>query len=131
MSENLVEVKNLKEYVNINAPLALIDYHFVRSGDTIKALITVEFNGEIRDISATGNGRLDAVSNALKKNLSISYSGLTYTEHALQTGSSSQAVSYVSITDDEGKVSWGAGIHADIIASSICALFSAINKRLV
>ena len=119
-----------KEYVNINAPLKLADYHFVRSGDAIKALVTVEFNGEVRDISAEGNGRLDAVSNAIKKNLGISYSGLTYTEHALESGSSSKAVTYVGITGDDGKMSWGAGVHDDIIASSIYALFSAINKKL-
>ena len=118
-----------KEYVNVNTPLSLVDYHFVRSGDVIKAYVTVEYNGETKDISAEGNGRLDAVSNALKKNLGISYSNLNYTEHALDLGSSSQAVSYVGITDDMGKVSWGAGIHDDIIASSIYALFSAINKK--
>ena len=118
-----------KEYVNVNTPLSLVDYHFVRSGEVIKAYVTVEYNGESKDISAEGNGRLDAVSNALKKNLGISYSNLNYTEHALDLGSSSQAVSYVGITDDSGKVSWGAGIHDDIIASSIYALFSAINKK--
>ena len=118
-----------KEYVNINAPLSLVDYHFVRSGEVIKAYVTVDLNGEVKDISAEGNGRLDAVSNALKKSLGISYSNLTYTEHALNLGSSSQAVSYVGITDDAGKISWGAGIHDDIIASSIHALFSAINKK--
>ena len=119
-----------KEYVNINAPLKLEDYHFVRSGDAIKALVTVEFNGEVRDIAAEGNGRLDAVSNAIKKNLGIIYSGLTYTEHALESGSSSKAVTYVGITGDDGKMSWGAGVHDDIIASSIYALFAAINKKL-
>lgn len=130
LPEEVLEIFK-QEYVNINTPLSLVDYHFVRSGDSIKALITVNHHGEQKDISADGNGRLDAVSNALKKNLGISYSNLTYTEHALNQGSSSQAVSYVSITDDKGKVSWGAGIHDDIIASSICALFSAINKDII
>lgn len=119
-----------KEYVNINTPLSLVDYHFVRSGAVIKALVTVEYNGEVRDISAEGNGRLDAVSNAIKKNLGISYSNLSYTEHALEEGSTSKAVSYVGIMNDDGKMSWGVGIHDDIIASSIYALFSAINKRI-
>ena len=130
LPEEVLEIFK-QEYVNINAPLSLVDYHFVRSGDSIKALITVNHHGEQKDISADGNGRLDAVSNALKKNLGISYSNLTYTEHALNQGASSQAVSYGSITDDKGKVSWGAGIHDDIIASSICALFSAINKDII
>lgn len=127
--EEVLDVFN-KEYVNVNEPLALRDYHFVRSGATIKAFVTVEFNGDVKDISADGNGRLDAVSNAIKKNLDIDYSNLNYTEHALETGSSSKAVSYVGITDRVGKVSWGAGINDDIIASSICALFSAINKAI-
>ena len=84
----------------------------------------------MRDISAEGNGRLDAVSNAIRKNLGISYSNLTYTEHALEEGSTSKAVSYVGIMDDDGKTSWGVGVHDDIIASSIYALFSAINKKI-
>ena len=118
----------IKEYVNINAPLSLVDYHFIRSGDLIKAILTVSYNGELRDIAADGNGRLDAVSNALKKNLGINYSNLTYTEHALEEGSTSKAVSYVGILTEDGKMSWGVGIHDDIIASSIYALFSAINN---
>ncbi len=120
----------VKEYVNINAPLSLVDYHFIRSGDSIKAILTVSYMGELRDISADGNGRLDAVSNALKRNLGIAYSNLTYTEHALEEGSTSKAVSYVGILGDNGKMSWGVGIHDDIIASSIYALFSAINKKM-
>ena len=119
-----------REYVNIEAPLDLHDYHFVRKGDQIKAILTVEYNGEIRDIAADGNGRLDAVSNAIKKNLGIEYSGLTYTEHALESGSTSKAVTYVSISDESGKLHWGVGVHDDIIAASIHALISAINKKL-
>ena len=34
------------EYVNINAPLNLLDYHFVRNADSMKAFVTVEYNGE-------------------------------------------------------------------------------------
>ncbi len=118
------------QYININAPLAIHDYHFVRKNDQIKAILTVEWNGEIRDISADGNGRLDAVSNAFKKNLGLVYSNMTYTEHALTQGSHSQAVTYVSITDESGGLHWGAGVHDDIIAASINALVSAINRKL-
>ena len=118
------------QYVNINAPIALEDYHFVRKPDTMKAIVTISQNGETRDISAEGNGRLDAVSNALKQHLGLEYSSLTYTEHALSTESTSQAITYVSITFKDGKISWGAGVHDDIIAASICALISAINRKL-
>ncbi|MBQ8818565.1 MAG: 2-isopropylmalate synthase [Clostridia bacterium] len=119
-----------KEYVGINAPIELVDYHFVRRGDVIKAIITINQNGEISDISAEGNGRLDAVSNAIKKHLTIDYTNLTYTEHALTSDSASKAVTYVSITFSDGKTVWGAGVHDDIIASSICALMCAINRKI-
>ena len=119
-----------EQYVNITAPLEVADCHFVRKGDQMKAMLTVNFNGEEKDISAEGNGRLDAVSNAFKRNLGLSYSNLTYTEHALESGSTSKAVTYVGIIDDNGKMHWGSGVHEDIITSSIQALVSAINKKL-
>ena len=118
------------EYVNINSPLDLLDYHFVRSADSMKAFVTVNYNGEKKDISANGNGRLDAISNAFKENLGLEYSNLTYTEHALTSDSNSQAVTYVSIMAPSGKVFWGVGVHDDIIASSVYALVSAINRSL-
>ena len=118
------------EYVNINSPLNLIDYHFVRSADSMKAFVTVEFNGVKKDISANGNGRLDAISNAFKENLGFEYSNLTYTEHALTSDSDSKAVTYVSVMAPTGKVYWGVGVHDDIIASSVYALVSAINRSI-
>lgn len=116
-------------YVNINNHIRLVDYHFVRTPE-IHVALTVEIDGEIKELTATGNGRLDAVSNAVKSQLDIEFSDLTYEEHALTKGSSSQAITYMSITLSNGKKVWGAGIHDDIIASSINALFSAINRSI-
>ena len=116
-------------YVNINNHIRLIDYHFVRT-PAIKVMLTVEIDGEVKELTAGGNGRLDAVSNAVKRQLGIGFSDLTYEEHALNKGSSSQAITYVSITLSNGRKVWGAGIHDDIIASSINALFSAINRGI-
>lgn len=116
-------------YVNINTCVKLIDYHFVRN-DEIKVNLTVEIDGQVKELTATGNGRLNAVSNAIKTQLNIKYSELTYEEHALTKGSTSQAITYVSITLENGKKVWGAGIHDDIIASSIYALFSAVNRSI-
>ena len=116
-----------ENYVNINNRIKLVDYHFVRTPE-INVTLTVEIDGEKKELKATGNGRLDAVSNAVKKQLGIEFSELTYEEHALTKGSSAQAITYVSVTLPNGKKVWGAGIHDDIIASSINALFSAINR---
>lgn len=128
-AEEVLEIF-IREYVNIESPLSVSDCHFVRKGDQIKAMLTVSINGEEKDIAAEGNGRLDAVSNAFKRHLGLEYSGLTYHEHALESGSTSRAVTYVSITDEDGKQHWGAGVDEDIIASSVHALVSAINKKI-
>ncbi len=117
-------------YVNINNHIKLIDYHFIRAAEDIRVMLTVEVDGEVKEITSRGNGRLDAVSNAVKKEFKIEFSELTYEEHALTKGSTSQAITYVSITMADGKKIWGAGIHDDIIASSINALFSAVNRSI-
>lgn len=118
-----------KEYANINTHIQLFDYHFVR-GEQINVTLTVELEGKKRDIVGKGNGRLDAVSNAVREHLGIAFSDMTYEEHALTSGSSSQAVTYLSIKLADGEKVWGVGIHDDIIASSINALFSAINRSI-
>ncbi len=118
-----------KEYVNVNDTVRLIDYRFVRS-NVMNVTLHIDVDGERKEISASGNGRLDAVSNALKKHLDVSFTDLTYEEHALTKGSSSQAITYVSITCHSGRKVWGVGIHDDIIASSVNALFSALNRSM-
>ena len=116
-------------YINVNTPIELVDYHFVRTPE-IKVTLTLRVDGVEKDVVASGNGRLDAVSNAIKQHLGIKYFDLTYEEHALTIGSSSRAVTYVSIRLADGKKVWGVGVHDDIIASSINALFSAINRGI-
>ena len=74
-----------------------------------------------------GNGRLDAVSNAIKQYFNISYELTFYEEHSLTKGSSSKAVAYVGVIC-KGKTFWGVGIDADIIKASIEALTVAVNK---
>ena len=116
-------------YVNLNAPLSFISYHFEKSED-YQTTVKVEINGEVRELTGNGNGRLDAISNALQTGLGLSFTDLVYNEHALETGSSSQAISYIGITDANGSVHWGSGIDADIMTSSVKALFSAVNNML-
>lgn len=125
------EILNIfkQEYFNLSEPIHMIDYHFVRTHEVMVTL-TIEINGEKKDIVGRGNGRLDAVNNAITSSLNINYKDLLYKEHALTKGSTSQAVAYVGIHDENGKMFWGAGIHDDIIAASVIALFSAVNRLM-
>ncbi|MGN1266870.1 MAG: 2-isopropylmalate synthase [Dorea sp.] len=119
-----------KNYVNVNTQIELVDYHFVRDAEEIQVVLTVKSNGETKTFLGRGNGRLDAISNVIKQQLGIKFSELTYEEHALNKGSNSQAITYVRITTEDQRKVWGAGIHDDIIASSIKALFSALNRSV-
>lgn len=93
----------------------------------ITALVSIKINGKIASVEAEGNGRLDAVSNAVKKYFGVQYVLKGYEQHALGNGSSSKAVSYLGVEKD-GVTYWGAGIHTDIIRASVEALVSALNN---
>lgn len=119
------------EYVNVEKPYKLIDFLLKKEPDgTRSGSVDMEVDGEKVTYSARGNGRLDAISNAIQKNLGLKYSNVTYNEHALEIGQSSRAIAYISITSEDGKVVWGAGMDTDIITASIQALISAINRMV-
>ena len=116
------------KYIDITKPFDVVDFKFEEVGESgVKAYLTVSKNGTTKHMSALGNGRLDAVSNAFKEEYGISFDNLSYTEHDLDSGSASRAVSYVGLSTDK-KTFWGIGIHNDIIASSIKAFVSAVNR---
>lgn len=95
----------------------------------ITADVTIEYEGR-RDVAvASGNGRLDAVSNAVKQYFCVDYKLLVYEEYALSQGSSSQAAAYIGI-EAMGRLYWGVGFHADIVRASIHALSVAVNHFL-
>lgn len=120
-----------ENYLNVKAPVDVPEAHFVQEPDkTISAKVTVAIEGrETKVYEATGNGRLDAVATALKQAIPLDFTVEDYSEHAIERHSTSEAVSYVSISAN-GKIVWGAGRNTDIIVSSINALLSAINHIL-
>ncbi len=116
------------EYVNISSPLEITDVEFTGKKGT-SATVSMTFNGSAVTETDSGTGRLDAVSNAIKKATGIHYTLVSYSEHAMTKGSTSDAMAYVGIINGAGKIVWGAGTHNDIITASINALVSAVNRR--
>ena len=113
-------------YINTKSIFHIDECHF-KQVDGITAEVTINHAGESKVITSNGNGRLDAVSNAIKQYFNISYELSFYEEHSLTKGSSSKAVAYVGIICN-GKTFWGVGIDPDIIRASIEALIVAVNK---
>ena len=125
------EVLNIfKEHYFIGeSAITVSDMHFFRNADTVETEITFRNNGEETTLRASGNGSLDAVSNALKKYTGKTYKLQVYTEHSMQEkGSGSVAAAYIGIENQSGEMSWGAGTNTDIIHASVDALISAFNN---
>ena len=118
-------------FENVTTPYNINGVHFKQLDEgRIEAQVTSNYEGgEYATAYAEGNGRLNAVSNALKQQYNLQYDLVSYTEHALEQSSSAQAIAYVGIKKPDGILSWGAGVDPDIIRASIDALVTAINNR--
>lgn len=118
-------------YLNNKTPLNVPEAHFTQNPDsTITAHITVA-NGSNAPVTcdAVGNGRLDAVANAIEQTTGMHFTLVHYSEHALDNDTDSRACCYVGLKWASGKETWGCGTHTDIIVAGIRALVSAINNQ--
>lgn len=115
-------------FEDVNKPYGISEVHF-RQHNGIIATATIQYNGQSREVVASGNGRLNAVSNALKKQFRLNYDLEVYEEHALEKSSSSRAIAYVGVkSGKDGALYWGAGVDVDIIRASIGAMLTAVNN---
>ena len=117
------------EFVENRRVFDIPECHFKQIPEGITATVTVMQKGKTSDVVADGNGRLDAVTNALKKYFGVDFVLTTYEQHAMSEKSDSKALSFVGV-EQEGKFYWGAGVDEDIIQSSINALVSALNNYM-
>ena len=118
-----------RTFEHVVSPLDVTEVHFQQTKGGFSTEVTSSFNGKVLTAKGEGNGRLDAVSNALKKAYGFQFDLVTYQEHALEQSSSSKAIAYVGIKKPDGSLAWGAGVDSDIIHASIDALVTAINNR--
>lgn len=119
-----------KEYLALRAP-----YEFLRAraedhgeNDT-KVELRFLYEGSLKEVSAVGNGPLDAVKMAIHETIGVNVSILDYTQHALGEGSHAKAAAYICMRDEKtGKVTYGVGVSSNITRAGIRALFSALNR---
>ena len=123
------------EYLEKNEPI-----HFRKLRmDDLSGEVKTEFDtrvtvvytdhGEEKFFEAVGNGPIDAVKRGIAQALNIDIKILDYEEHALQSGSNSQAAAYIHLLDaNTGKVTYGVGVSSNITRASVRAIFSAINR---
>lgn len=101
----------------------------IQSEFDTKVYVTYTDAGSEKTFEAVGNGPIDAVQRGLMHELDISIKVLDYEEHALQSGSNSQAAAYIHLLDaDSGRVTYGVGVSSNITRASVRAIFSAVNR---
>ena len=118
-------------YLNLDTPVCISNMSFVQKDGGVDAYVTFMQDGKKNTVHTTGNGSLDAVSNALKEYTGDTYTLKVYTEHSVEGRSSdATAAAYIGIQRENGKMFWGAGTDTDIIRASIHALMSAYNNMI-
>jgi len=123
------------EYVDIEEPYKFISQRLIDISDDPtneyerKAVVSVLVNGKEKTIAGYGNGPIDAVKDAFNSNDFPYMHLLDYSEHALTSGSSARAASYVQLrAKGTAYTEWGVGIHPNITTATIKAMISAMNR---
>ena len=117
-----------ENFLNKEKPLSVVEAHFAQVNG-ITATVALDLNGQRKVVTSVGNGRLDAVANAIQSATGMDFHLEVYSEHSLDEGSTSRAASYVGLSWGDGSMTWGAGTDTDIIVAGIKALVSAINSK--
>jgi 2-isopropylmalate synthase len=120
----------MQAYVNLEAPMELLSIEredFSHSGE-VKVDAEICMNGKSNKVTGTGNGPISAFVDALEQEGYKDFQLLDYRQHSIGGGSKTKAAAYIQIKNDDGSVSFGCGINANIELAGLHALVSAINR---
>ena len=121
------------EFIQKTHPLKLVSYHDERYGNSdsheVKIFAQLLLNGEEIEISAVGNGPVNAFVNALESKGLKNFRLIDYCSHAIGSGSATNSAAYICLesNDDKRKV-WGVGMHSNIEHAALDALVCAVNR---
>ena len=115
-----------REYLNLKGDIEIKDFDVSTEVDGTIAELRVIKDGEEIEMSANGNGGLNAINNAIRAITKAEYTLEVYSQHSMETdGSRSVGASYIGIQDADGNMFWGAGTNTDIMRANVNALLSA------
>ena len=86
-------------------------------------------NGEEIEISAVGNGPVNAFVNALESKGLKNFRLIDYCSHAIGSGSATNSAAYICLeSKNDGRKFWGVGMHSNIEHAALDALIHAYNR---
>ena len=118
------------EYLDGNGRYGLIE-HEAQSGhgaQDVSAKITAD--GRLKTIKGHGNGPVDGFVDAIRKESGLTFDVADYREHAMGMGANATAVAYVELRLADGTTLFGVGIDKNIVAASLKAVLSGVNRAL-
>lgn len=122
-------------YINHKKKYDLLEHKlYDENGDKVKFSGTIRMDnieGHDIAITGTGNGPIDAFFNALKGVGINNYEFMSYSQHAISSGSDSKAVSYIQLKTPRGNDIFGVGIDHNVNFASILGVLNAINRSEV
>jgi 2-isopropylmalate synthase len=87
-------------------------------------------NGKEVVLKGKGTGPIDAFLTSLNAHILEDLKVVSYNEHALGHGASTDAIAYVEMEKADGSRVFGVGRHANITKASLTAVVSAVNRAL-
>jgi 2-isopropylmalate synthase len=120
------------DYLDRTAPLAFVAHTTLPTGAAGQRRIeaTIRERGRERVIVGLGNGPIAAYVDALAKECGARLKVRDYHQHATGAGADASAASYIEAEDAAGRVVWGVGMDANVVAASLKAVTSAANRAL-
>jgi 2-isopropylmalate synthase len=116
-----------EHYLDHAAPLELVGHSHSSEGGADRIAARLLVDGEERIVEGEGNGPIDALVSALRRELEVEVHVRDYHEHAMSRGEDATAAAYVE-ADVDGDVVWGVGIHSSIVTASLRAVLNAVNR---
>ena len=95
-----------------------------------QATLSLDIGGEVRETTATGNGPVDAIFNAIHELYPHEANLQLYQVHAVTEGTDAQAEVSVRL-EQSGKAVTGQGADPDTLVASARAYVNALNRLLV
>ena len=112
----------------VREPIKVEYYTEHATDDKVEISTRLIVNGEEKNFEGEGNGIVDAFCKIITREFGINFNVAHYSEHAMEYGNSSKAITYIQIFDAEQKSHFGVGISSNIAKSSLRAIISAVNQ---
>ncbi len=123
----------VKTYLETTKPFKLESFrtetHLEQGQErAVTCIAKIVVDGVVYEVSANGNGPIDAFMMAIKEELVPAFELVTYAEHSLGYGSEAEAIAYIQIKTPSGATFFGAGRDTNIDLASIRAILAGLNR---